>query len=97
MTQSIDKSTTEILKHQPINLNWFVKFKISPAGYKFIDEKNARHLIFMMYPRKWEVDKDGYCKEQLWDFMNFFGEAMHNGVGNPVETEIIVLLDGAIL
>jgi len=41
-----------------------------------------------MFPKTFIVDSEGYCKEQLWVVMQFFGEGISIGFQPLIETDI---------
>ncbi len=67
-----------------INLNKFVKVKLTKSGRKVIKE-NAQ--IFNLgagkkvEKEKWPVDKNGFSSVQLWVLMSEFGNKCY--LGNP--------------
>ena len=72
-----------------INLNDFVKFKLTDKGkdiyYHQYDEINAiwgRQIAKPHYPK---TDANGYTEMQLWDFMRLYGEHMDIGMENVIE------------
>lgn len=66
-----------------MNFNCSIKVKLDPYGREIYE---ARYGAL-------PVDKNGFVKFQLWDFMNLFGG--HFGKGNPVNNKYI-LEDGCI-
>ena len=81
----------------PINLNNFVKFKLTDLGKKVWDHQNDELNEFIagagappLKPRILDVDEEGYMKLQLWEFMNVFGEAMHMGFDTIIEQNTLV-------
>jgi hypothetical protein len=75
------------------NLNEYVWVKLLSKGY-------ARWQEFYHYmPAEWQkplahyeakADADGYCKFQLWEFMQIFGPAIHLSVVGLFETDIVL-------
>ena len=68
----------------PINLNSPVKFKITPAGWQYVERAN-KHRRF---PKRFKVDKGGFSEDQLWSVMAFFGPAIEEGEPPPLEMDI---------
>ena len=96
LTESILRKETKIHelesketeKPTKINLNDRVKIKLTPLGVeiyyhqydelnKQIKERGGKQLE----PRMPEIDKDGYTKFTLWNFMELYGE--HIGMCKP--------------
>lgn len=83
----------ELTKEQPnaavrINLNEVVKFKLTDLGkdifYHQYDEVNdwiRKRGGRPLQPTMPKVDKDGYTRMQLWNFMEVFGS--HFGMAKP--------------
>ena len=78
----------ETEKPTKINLNDQIKVKLTPLGAeiyyhqydelnKWIKERGGKQLE----PRMPEIDKDGYTKFTLWNFMELYGE--HIGMCKP--------------
>jgi len=78
----------ETKKPTKINLNDRIKVKLTPLGVeiyyhqydelnKWIKERGGKQLE----PRMPEIDKDGYTKFTLWNFMELYGE--HIGMCKP--------------
>lgn len=82
-----------------INLNSEIKVKLTPFGaeifYRQYDEVNKRILSNggeALKPRMPQIDKDGFTKFQLHDFINTFGEYMIVGQKNVIE-DICIYMD----
>ena len=82
-----------------INLNSEIKVKLTPFGaeifYRQYDEVNKRILSNggeALTPRMPQIDKDGFTKFQLHDFINTFGEYMIVGQKNVIE-DICIYMD----
>ena len=79
-----------------INLNSEIKVKLTPFGaeifYRQYDEVNKRILSNGGEALKPQIDKDGFTKFQLHDFINTFGEYMIVGQKNVIE-DICIYMD----
>jgi hypothetical protein len=69
-----------------VNLNEYIKVKLTDKGkeiyrnyYHYIDDEDVPTL---------DVDEEGFCKFQLWEFMQIFGEHFHMGGDLPCETNV---------
>lgn len=78
-----------------INLNDFVKFKLTDRGkdiyYHQHDEINMMHGRKVIEPHYPETDEDGYCRMQLWKFMQIYGPYIGMGFNNvimPLDLEL---------
>lgn len=65
--------------HITININYDVKFKLTPAGEAQLEKVNNTWPVYEKYPLEYHKDEHGYCREQLWYLMSIFGEAMYVG------------------
>lgn len=83
-----ESESRETEKPTKINLNDQIKVKLTPLGVKIyyhqydelnkqIKERGGKQLE----PRMPEIDKDGYTKFTLWNFMELYGE--HIGMCKP--------------
>ena len=70
------------------NINNHIRFKITKEGWDYIRQKNRTDFVYKMYPKTFKVDSEGYCKEQLWSVMEFFGAGMTMGFDPLFETDI---------
>lgn len=75
-----------------LNINNYVRIKLTKFGFEKL-KKNHEDLrkkfptVGEFTPPK--VDEDGFCKMQLWQVMNIFGEDLFSGSINlPFETNI---------
>ncbi len=71
------------------NINDYIRFKFTKTGWALVEKINKTHAIYSLYPLKY---KDGWNEEQLWSFMNKFGEHFHMGLECIIETEIEFVL-----
>lgn len=72
-----------------LNLNDYVKFKLTKKGKEYIDTLNKTHDVYSKYPL--EFDEIGVWYEtQIWYFSNLFGHSFYNGCDPLVETKIKV-------
>lgn len=67
------------------NLNDYIKVKLTEYGRKIY--RSSFVSLGLPEPRI-NVDKDGYTRFQIYDFINVFGEHMHMGCELPCETNI---------
>lgn len=81
--------------YKPVNINHLVKVKLNERGLEILREQrlelNKRlpeNLRSEFTPPK--VDKEGYCKYQLWCLMETFGKYCVLGYEPPFEAEILV-------
>lgn len=77
---------------QNVNLNNYVRFKLTDKGREYINALNQNNPIYSRCPLKFKVDSDGWIEEQLWHFMYLFGSEMYMGFEQIVETEIQILV-----
>ena len=76
-----------------ININDEIKVKLTGYGKK----KHCEHYIeytpdiFSTDKIIPKVDKEGYTKYQLWEFMNIFGIHLYNGAKQVIENNEIIL------
>lgn len=86
------KAVMELIKmkdedrFRDVNLNEYIKVKLTDKGKEIY--RNYYHYIDDEDVPKLNVDEEGYCKFQLWDFMHIFGEHFHMGGGLPCETNV---------
>jgi hypothetical protein len=67
--------------HASINLNEYVKVKLTDSGQDVLAMQQLRR----------QQDADGYIKFQLWELMNIFGVHVYNGCSIPFEFNRILL------
>ena len=65
--------------HITININYDVRFKLTPAGESHLEKVNNTWPQFAQYPMEYQKDERGYCRESLWQLMSIFGEAIYMG------------------
>jgi len=70
------------------NINNYIRYKITEEGWKYIKDKNETDPVYKRYPKTFKVDSEGYCKEQLWCVMQFFGEGISMCFNPLFETDI---------
>lgn len=63
-------------KFMKFNINNHIRFKITKHGWDYIRDKNKTDPVYKLCPKTFKVDSDGYCTEQLWRVMRFFGEGI---------------------
>ena len=70
-----------------LNVNSYVRIKLTPYGIKKIKmEHGEEYYLHCILPY---IDKEGYCKMQLWEVMSEFGDDLYNGAINlPFEHNI---------
>ena len=72
-----------------VNLNEYVKFKLTDKGNKIIENhrKTLSKLVGYEVSRDTvvKVDRNGYEYLQLWEFMKIFSDEMRNGQEPLVE------------
>lgn len=73
-------------RFRDVNLNEYIKVKLTDKGKEIY--KNYYHDIDDEYVPTLDVDKEGFCKFQLWEFMQIFGEHFRMGGGSPCETNV---------
>lgn len=73
-------------RFRDVNLNEYIKVKLTDKGKEIY--RNYWNYIDDEYVPKLNVDEEGYCKFQLWEFMHIFGEHFHMGGGLPCETNV---------
>ena len=66
------------------NVNNFVKVKLTSSGFNYY-----KHLKNV--PELQEPDKDGYTEFQLWELIQYFGDAVYLSCNPPFETQIILI------
>ena len=69
------------------NLNEYIKFKTNDIGRDVWMKYYTDFDINFTLP---DADEDGYYKMQLWTFMRIFGQEMHNGMHQVIETNILL-------
>lgn len=74
-----------------INLNEFVKFKLSERGKEVYRHRYDGYEF--EYNREPELDDDGYMSMQLWQFMQIFGEHMIMGMPEVLKPLEIIKLE----
>ena len=73
------------------NINDYVKVKLTAHGYN-VHEMHYKKYLGANYNEKYyapAVDREGFTKYQLWEFMNIFGEYMFNGSEQVIEDNLI--------
>lgn len=82
----------------PFNINQCVKVKLTDIGLKILKQQHDE--LYSALPRLRgkpfvppKVDNKGYCKFQMHDLMNRFGEHCMLGCKFPFETDIILIKD----
>ena len=73
------------------NVNSYVWIKLTKLGLRKLKERHNE--IYKQCPSVGkftppETDADGFCKMQLWEVMNIFGQCCSNGANIPFETNI---------
>ena len=80
------------------NINDEIKVKLTAHGKDILD-KDVENILPIMktcisdktyYP--YHVDKDGYIKFQLWNFMRIFGSHFWNGCPQVIENNEIIFI-----
>ena len=87
-----------VAKH---NINSYIWVKLTDIGYKIYydyQKEFAESLSFYGYKlsltsRALEVDDEGWCKFQMWNFMEIFGSHISVGSGGPIETSIKIQVE----
>lgn len=77
------------------NVNHYVKVKLTDLGkeiYKHHDDEFLKEFPNLK-PIPLDIDEQGYCKFQLWHFMNIFGEHFGNGFPLVIESNTILFED----
>jgi hypothetical protein len=72
------------------NINDSIRFKFTKTGWDYVNKLNATHYIYSKYPLKYK--KDEWNEEQLWSFMQKFGNKFSMGFECIIETEIEFIL-----
>ena len=74
-------------RFKDVNLNEYIKVKLTDKGkeiyrnyYHEIDDEKVLKTL--------DIDEEGYCKFQLWYFMEIFGEHFRMGCYLPCETNV---------
>ena len=86
------------------NLNWYIKVKLTDAGFKHwkqVDDRMYATLSKSLRDEhtkpiehyKTKQDADGYVKMQAWEFMQYFGETIVFGTVPVFSPDIILLPD----
>jgi len=75
------------------NLNEYVRVKVLASGfeawhahYKYMPPQYRPSLASLLE----KADEQGYCKFQLWEFMQVFGPSIHLSVAGLFETDILL-------
>lgn len=81
-----------------LNINTMVRIKLTDTGIKKLKknyEKLRAQFPVMDEFTPPKTDKDGYCKMELWEFMNEFGDILFNGseYDSPFEDNAILIDD----
>lgn len=74
------------------NVNDYIKVKLTDLGkeiYKHYDDEFLK-IFPHLKPIPLDIDEEGYCKFQLWRFMNIFGEHFGNGFPLVIESNTIM-------
>lgn len=69
-----------------ININQFVKIKLTPTGRRYLVEKHNQvygRLVTSHPYRPITEDDQGYSRWQLWELFGTFGELMQYPTMNP--------------
>ena len=69
-------------RFRDVNLNEYIKVKLTDKG------KEIYRNYWHEYAPTLDIDEEGYCKFQLWEFMRIFGEHFHMSGGLPCETNV---------
>ena len=84
--------STKTTTLRPFNINSHVRVKITKLGLEHMKRKHDE--LMSSYPEHPfvppKVDSQGYARMQMHDVMYQFGEKCHNGMGVPIETEILI-------
>jgi len=73
-------------RFRDVNINEFIKVKLTDKGKEIY--RNYYNDIDDEYVPTLDVDEEGFCKFQLWEFMRIFGEHFHMGGDLPCETNV---------
>ncbi len=80
------------------NINNLVRFKLTARGLELhrkhwddLDTLCQGRLSRISPYQSPSTDKDGWTMDQLWNFMNIYGQSMAIGSVNVIEDNIIVL------
>lgn len=76
-----------------VNLNDFVRFKLTDYGKRVYDQW---FIDLRIKPVELRIDKDGYTKMQLWQFMEIFGPHIHMWEENVIEPLDLVFEDTGV-
>ena len=83
--------TTEV----PFNLNDHVKVKLTPKGYRILEDLHRE--TFQGRPefkyKKPNEDSDGWSKWQLWYLVRCFGKHIFMACEPPFETNIKIVIE----
>lgn len=84
------KAVTELRKmkdrFRDVNINEYIKVKLTDKGKEIY--RNYYHDIDDEHVPTLDIDEEGYCKFQLWEFMHIFGEHFRMVGGLPCETNV---------
>lgn len=73
------------------NINDIIKVKLTEHG-RNMHAQNYKKYLGENFNKKYylpAIDKEGFTKYQLWEFMNIFGEHMFNGAEQVIENNLI--------
>lgn len=73
-------------RFRDVNLNEHIKVKLTDKGKEIY--RNYYHDIDDKFVPTLDVDEEGFCKFQLWEFMKIFGEHFRMCGGLPCETNV---------
>lgn len=73
-------------RFRDVNLNEFIKVKLTDKGKEIY--RNYYNDIDDEYVPTLDIDEEGFCKFQLWRFMQIFGEHFCMGGNSPCETNV---------
>lgn len=73
-------------RFRDVNINEYIKVKLTDRGKEIY--RNHYHDVDNEYVPTLDVDEEGFCKFQLWKFMQIFGEYFCMGGNSPCETNV---------
>lgn len=73
-------------RFRDVNLNEYIKVKLTDEGKEIY--RNYYHYIDDEHVPTLDVDEEGFCKFQLWEFMHIFGEHFRMCGSLPCETNV---------
>lgn len=80
----------------PFNLNESIKVKLKESGYQILADSFNKTLTYSKYSVQYfknKVDKDGYYRIQVWEFMQIFGPHIRLGMNPPFHLDVILLVN----